>query len=372
MAATITIDDGGGGAGLAVISTKEGGPDIRRPDRAPAASVAASMASVSGSSLTVGRVPLLSTLIDCLLVVLLGLAILFTYLFGQPYQRGFFCDDDSIRLSLKGDTVVPALLIVMSVLVPTVTVCACEAAAAAREGPAGRERRVALWRLALPAWAARASWALCAFLFGLGAQQLLVDAGKYSIGRLRPHFLDACRPAPPVAALCAGPDVAQHRYVTAFTCTGDESVSREARLSFPSGHSSMSFYAAVFTALFLERRFRWRRRARLQVAFAQLLAVLLAWLTALSRVSDHKHHWSDVLAGGALGALVAAITVVHFLRLRGDAQPAGRAGAATYVFGDDRLDAVVVSGSTANGGARSHRASAAASAGAGVGAGAAA
>lgn len=30
------------------------------------------------------------------------------------------------------------------------------------------------------------------FLFGAGASQSLTDIAKYSIGRLRPHFLDVC------------------------------------------------------------------------------------------------------------------------------------------------------------------------------------
>lgn len=41
----------------------------------------------------------------------------------------------------------------------------------------------------------------------------------------------------------------------------------------------------------------------------QFLAVLQAVFTAMTRVSDYKHHWSDVLAGLLLGALVAIVTV---------------------------------------------------------------
>lgn len=41
----------------------------------------------------------------------------------------------------------------------------------------------------------------------------------------------------------------------------------------------------------------------------QLACLLMAWFTALSRVSDYKHHWSDVLAGTTLGTIVALVVV---------------------------------------------------------------
>ena len=32
------------------------------------------------------------------------------------------------------------------------------------------------------------------FLLGAACQQTIVNIGKYSIGRLRPHFFDVCKP----------------------------------------------------------------------------------------------------------------------------------------------------------------------------------
>lgn len=44
----------------------------------------------------------------------------------------------------------------------------------------------------------------------------------------------------------------------------------------------------------------------------QFLAVLSSVFTAMTRVSDYKHHWSDVLCGLLLGTTVAWIVVsVH-------------------------------------------------------------
>nr|CAD7266948.1 unnamed protein product [Timema shepardi]CAD7576641.1 unnamed protein product [Timema californicum] len=38
--------------------------------------------------------------------------------------------------------------------------------------------------------------------------------------------------------------------------------------------------------------------------------ILLAWWTALTRVTDYMHHWSDVLAGVCIGTIVSIITVL--------------------------------------------------------------
>ena len=51
--------------------------------------------------------------------------------------------------------------------------------------------------------------------------------------------------------------------------------------------------------------------------FLQLLVVQLGVLCSLSRVSDYKHHWSDVLAGLLLGVLIAVLIidrVLHFFQ----------------------------------------------------------
>lgn len=43
--------------------------------------------------------------------------------------------------------------------------------------------------------------------------------------------------------------------------------------------------------------------------FLQFILLMMTWYTALSRISDYKHHWSDVLFGFLQGTLVAVIVV---------------------------------------------------------------
>lgn len=61
------------------------------------------------------------------------------------------------------------------------------------------------------------------FLFGAGMSQSLTDIAKYSIGRLRPHFLDVCKPDWKVINCSAG------AYIENFTCTGDKTAVNEGR-----------------------------------------------------------------------------------------------------------------------------------------------
>lgn len=71
--------------------------------------------------------------------------------------------------------------------------------------------------------------------------------------------------------------------------------------SFPSGHSAVSFA----TAAFLQRRYGWAFGAP-----AYALATYVAW----GRVFSKKHHWWDVIAGGAIGAGSAYIFTKPFAK----------------------------------------------------------
>jgi membrane-associated phospholipid phosphatase len=82
----------------------------------------------------------------------------------------------------------------------------------------------------------------------------------------------------------------------------------DSRLSFLSGHASFSFYCAFFVIYYLETRLKWMNM-RFFKAFLQFCVFMGAALCGASRVSDHKHHPSDVMAGSFLGFVVATIVV---------------------------------------------------------------
>ena len=82
------------------------------------------------------------------------------------------------------------------------------------------------------------------------------------------------------------------------------------RRSFPSGHASTSFALGTYAGLFLvEQGLRvWDTEPA--VAWTSFGGAAAAWglasFVAASRVTDHRHHPEDVVAGGLIGTAVAA------------------------------------------------------------------
>lgn len=163
---------------------------------------------------------------------------------------------------------------------------------------------------------------------GFTMLQIATDICKNMVGRLRPHFIETCDPD------WTKINCSNYSYVIEPFCkTANEKALQEARVSFLSGHASyssyMMFYLVVsdyrdfslvpfgyqnqnwhsFFQLYLQARWRWPGCSLLGKHFLQFAFVMLALFTGLSRISDYKHHWSDVLAGFALGTLVACLIV---------------------------------------------------------------
>jgi phosphatidate phosphatase len=116
-------------------------------------------------------------------------------------------------------------------------------------------------------------------------------------------------------------EVNQHRYIQEFTCTNSlatDHMLKNMRLSFPSGHSSFAFVVGVFIVIYIQARITWRG-STLFKHFLQLLFITAATYTALSRISDYKHHWSDVFGGFILGtgiAIVFAYCATDFFKIK--------------------------------------------------------
>ena len=158
--------------------------------------------------------------------------------------------------------------------------------------------------------------AICVYLTALGLTMFVTNGVKVYCGYLRPIFYNVCDPNGNFSE-----------------CQHD---SNEARLSFPSGHSSSSFCGLMILSLYLHNRFGLPSVAVLApqevqrddgtmqrrlvmfyntpqqpptryrfVSIVALLPLALATFIASSRVVDNKHFPADVVGGAVLGASVS-------------------------------------------------------------------
>lgn len=247
---------------------------------------------------------------DFLLLVVVGFPILCFFLWGEPYQRGFFCDDESLKHPFHESTVRNYMLYIFGLGLPILLIVLTETI---HSRTTSRDaKRYIIFNREIPNCITFAYRQIGVFGFGAACSQLATDIGKYSIGRLRPHFFTVCRPIMPGNTTCDDA-INQGRYIEDFMCGAlGESTARmlkEMRLSFPSGHSSFSVYTMVYCAIYLQARMTWSW-SKLPKHVIQFVLLMLAFYTCLSRISDYKHHWSDVLSGAVLGATVAITVTV--------------------------------------------------------------
>ncbi|CAI2344513.1 unnamed protein product [Caenorhabditis sp. 36 PRJEB53466] len=106
-----------------------------------------------------------------------------------------------------------------------------------------------------------------------------------------------------------------NRYVEEFTCAGNPEDVAESRKSFYSGHSTVTMYCAFWTILYLQARLKPALRNNVVVAFLQLLIMTGGLFICCSRISDNKHHWSDVITGIIVGMSLASIAAVWWGKL---------------------------------------------------------
>ncbi|KAM7344606.1 wunen isoform 2-T2 [Cochliomyia hominivorax] len=250
--------------------------------------------------------------LDVFILLCAGFPILCFYLWGDSYKRGFFCDDESLKHPFKESTVKSWMLYIIGLVLPIGVIIIVEIIQSKNQeritNGNSNARRYVFMDYEIPDWMVECYKKIGIFGFGAAVSQLTTDIAKYSIGRLRPHFIEVCQPILGDGTTCSD-ERNWGKYIIDFTCGNPYATKRmlkEARLSFPSGHSSFTFYTMVYLALYLQSRMTWHG-SKLLRHFLQFALIMIAWYTALSRVSDYKHHWSDVLAGSAIGALVAVV-----------------------------------------------------------------
>ncbi|RVE46218.1 hypothetical protein evm_009108 [Chilo suppressalis] len=244
--------------------------------------------------------------LDFVILACVAFPLLALLLWATPYERGYFENDESIRLPLKQQTISEAVLAGVGFGLIVATVLIVEGVRDKRGVGIGDKF---LSNCLVPGWIWESYTTIGAFTFGGVCQQLTSNLSKYVIGRLRPNFYDVCRPVPN-----DDPEMNRYGYIQNYTCTGtDQSLILDSRLSFPSAHSSFAMYTAVFFICYIQVKGKWRHSKLLRHA-CQFIVLMGAWYTGLSRVVEHKHHWSDVGAGFLIGTTYAVLVFLFVLK----------------------------------------------------------
>ncbi len=228
-------------------------------------------------------------------------------------QRLFRLDDPSIANSHHPDTVPVWAVFVLLIPIPVTFIFIYTAG---HWGPeAIRHRRSA----------ANFFFPLLGLLTTIGVASMLTNVLKVLVGRLRPDFLDRCKPMQhPIPALQVGKVL----WYNSTICTTTDTILLQAgRTSFPSGHTTDSFAGCVYLSLFLfwnlfllpapwpflrgeesQYESRWKCAnfgLTMPSFFFVTTPVVISTIVGVSRISDHRHNPSDVLAGALVGTLAA-------------------------------------------------------------------
>ncbi|KAF8212383.1 PAP2-domain-containing protein [Mycena galopus ATCC 62051] len=142
---------------------------------------------------------------------------------------------------------------------------------------------------------------LLGLVLGLSITGSITQFTKLTVGRPRPDLIDRCQPIPGTVDPTYG-------LSTSAICTtaSDSALMLDGFMSFPSGHSSLSFAGLGFLAFYLAGKLHlFDHRGYAAKAWISLVPLSGAALVAISRTMDNRHHWQDVLVGSLLGSVVS-------------------------------------------------------------------
>lgn len=233
------------------------------------------------------------------LVVTISIIVYASFEFTSVFpvsQRGFFCVDSSIRYPRSRHETFPALSVLAGfVLVPDLIFLVVE--------------------LCVVKNAFACLTTMLYFQCACAMSGIMTNIIKCVFGRLRPYFIDVCRPDVLVNMTCDS--VNANTFITDYKCLGNgESTADDwldARKSFPSGHSTTAVCGAVFISIYIWRRVPSKAPyvgRHLLVYFLLLLAVYVG----ITRISEFEHHLEDVLFGSLIGAFFGSYCGMNWWR----------------------------------------------------------
>ncbi|XP_013859959.1 lipid phosphate phosphatase-related protein type 5 isoform X2 [Austrofundulus limnaeus] len=252
------------------------------------------------------------------------------------YFQGFICNDPALSKPDPGpeqdSRVQPVILYSVVSGMPVVLISGVEVLIFLLQSHSSNlydyEKIVVMWDCCyLNPMARRTSRFLGVYVFGLFTTDVFVSAGQLVTGSLAPYFLSVCQ-LNDSAVDCQD----TVRFVwQSDACTGDPDDIMRARKTFPSKEAALSLYTAVYLAMYIMSCTR-SFGTHLLGPFVSLSLVSLAVLTGINRVAENRNHWSDVLAGQAIGAGIAVflvVFVVQYFKKRHASLPVSHSDAGT-------------------------------------------
>ena len=262
--------------------------------------------------------------IDIVFLILLVIIGGITEIAPIPVKRlGFFCDNEQIRYPYLPSTI-PTVGLIFFTIIPLVFIIGLtilehfiykyahlRLQTQLPSTPLHVKMHFIYREVKIPYGLWKTMLILYAFIVGIFITLLVTNAIKFSVGELRPHFIDVCKPN--FTELACRDSYGYSNYVTNYTCYGeDKGEIREARLSFPSGHASFIVYNMVFLIFFFELKPYIPRGIRSAVT---LLFAIIGMLVAVTRLYDYKHHPNDLIGGSIIGLFTAIFIYFFHLRL---------------------------------------------------------
>lgn len=238
-----------------------------------------------------------------------------------PMMSPVSCTDPNLQHSLRADTFPIELVVALCLVLPAITIFVMELVLDATDL---REPR----GLPMPGCVKMFTTAFCRtmpyawdLLVGELFAYCLMELLKITTGMPRPHFWDSCgnkmkddlcqKNGFVIVDLhkCPNPHGLKHRHLM------------DAAKSFPSGHSCLAVFSAVYMTAYIYQRLRPPDSSatggscrRVALKWLPLPWFVTACLISTSRLWDQRHHWWDLVGGSILGALMAMLTVVTISR----------------------------------------------------------
>lgn len=239
-----------------------------------------------------------------------------TYMFVRPiHTASIECSSMGAHWhKIAASTVSDRMLAVLCLLLPACVIMASECMYHCVTKTRKRSLKVTIFgkhSLGVHAIFAAVYKYLGSYLAGQAFVTILTTLAKGTVGRMRPYYLTLCDPVynlrnhSSLSELCASRPVLYNGVDFECRCS-DTGALLEAQYSFPSGHASQSFFAMVFLCLYVGAR--WKRYSRYLTLTLQSVLIAIASFTALTRISDSKHFFSDVAVGTLLGVCGAVWT----------------------------------------------------------------